>query len=446
MSLRARGLLASVASHVPSALVLVLLAGVGVVGYLNDWKLPRLFGAAPPAADAGDDKPDPPEGAADPAAGPVRIHLSEEAARKSDIETEAAVERPMNQVVHAHGVIQYDQTHYARLVPRAAGVVRMVYRQNGEAVHQGDLLALVESADVGRAKASFMQSLVMVEAKEKNLQAVQKQAAVVPGVVPELTLREAEAQLRDARARLFADQQALFNLGLPVAVSEVTGQSEEKVMRRLRLLGLPDSAVAALDANTASANLLPVTSPLDGVVVSRDAAVGEAATANSIFTVADTRKVWIDCDIRLEDVGLLAPGQQVIVRADGASEDAPTGKLIWISAEADDKTHTVKARAEVPNSDGKLRPNTPFEGGVIVGGNPHAVVVAGDALQWDRREALLFVRVADEEYEARRVKVGLRDGDFREIASGLRVGEAVVVRGSHVLKSEMLKDRIAGDD
>ena len=441
MSTLLRSLLASVTSHIPGVLVLALLAGVGVFGWVNDWKLPLLFGPAPPA-DIGDDKAD----ADPPSSGPVRIHLSEDAARKSDIETEAAVERPMNQTIHAHGVFQYDQTHYARLVSRAPGVVRQVYRQNGEQVHAGDLLALVESADVGRAKASFVESLVLVESKEKNLQAVQKQAAVVPGVVPELTLREAEAQLRDARARLFADQQTLFNFGMPVGIAEVTGQPEEKVMRQLRLLGLPQSAVAALDPNTASANLLPVTAPFDGVVVSRDTAVGAEAAKNSIFTVADTHKVWIDCDVRLEDVSLLAPGQQVLVRADGASEDAPPGKLIWISAEADDKTHTVMARAEVPNPDGKLRPNTPFEGNIIVGGNPHAVVVSSDALQWDRREALLFVRVADDEYEARRVKVGLRDEEWREIVSGVKVGEAVVVRGSHVLKSEMLKDRIAGDD
>ena len=64
----------------------------------------------------------------------------------------------------------------------------------------------------GRVRSSLVQA-----AKEKIFQAVQAQAKVVPGVFPELALRDAEAQMREARTRLFADQQALFNLGLPIA-------------------------------------------------------------------------------------------------------------------------------------------------------------------------------------------------------------------------------------
>ena len=43
---RLRSLLASVVSHLPAAIVLVLLGAIGLVGYINDWKLPRIFGAA----------------------------------------------------------------------------------------------------------------------------------------------------------------------------------------------------------------------------------------------------------------------------------------------------------------------------------------------------------------------------------------------------------------
>jgi membrane fusion protein, heavy metal efflux system len=446
-----RSLFISVLSHLPAALVLVLLGGVGLLGYFNDWKLPRLFGAAP--ADA-TEQPSEEAKEAPTVSGPSMrpIRLSDEAIDKSGIETAAVEERPMVQYVHAHGTFDYDQTRYARLSPRAAGVVWQVYRQAGDTVRRGDLLAVVESAEVGKAKAAFLLSLIQAENKEKALQGVREASTSVPA----WSQREASLQLSEARAHLFADQQALFNLALPITLEEVAGQPEDKVMRRLRLLGLPAPVVASLDPNTATANLLPVTAPFDGVVVSRAAAVGEeAASAHPLFVIADLGKIWVTCEVRLEDVGLLKVGQEIVVRPHSAAENAPSGRIMRISAAADEKTHTVQAQAEILNSDGTLRPNTPFEGNIIVRRDPRAVAVFNQAVQWatsgadgDKKATshLVFVRISDEEFEPRLVEVGLRDEKYTELRSGVRPGEKVVVKGSHVLKGEWLKANIGEGD
>jgi membrane fusion protein, heavy metal efflux system len=443
-----RSLFVSVLSHAPAVLVLALLGVIGLVGYFNDWKLPRLFGAVAPDAV---EQPLPEE-SADSGPSLKPIQLSAEAIEKSGIETAPVEERPMVQLVHAHGTFDYDQTRYARLSPRAAGVVWQVYRQTGDTVHRGDLLAVVESAEVGKTKAAFLLSLVQAENKEKALQGVRDASTSVPA----WSQREAGLQLSEARAHLFADQQALFNLGLPITFEELAGQPEDKVMRRLRLLGLPAPVVASLDPNTATANLLPLTAPFDGVVVSRTAAVGEEATsAHPLFIIADLGKIWVTCEVRLEDVALLKAGQEIVVRPDGADVDAPPGRITRISAEADEKTHTVQARAEILNSEGTLRPNTPFEGNIIVRRDPRAVAAPSQAVQWatsngDGDKAapshLVFVRISAEEFEPRMIEVGLRDEKYTELSSGVRPGEKVVIKGSHVLKAEWLKARIGGDD
>jgi len=59
---------------------------------------------------------------------------------------------------------------------------------------------------------------------------------------------------------------------------------------------------------------------------------------------------------------------------------------------------------------------------------------------------MVFVRISDEEFEPRIVEVGLRDEKYTELRSGVRPGEKLVVKGSHVLKAEWLKSRIGGDD
>jgi cobalt-zinc-cadmium efflux system membrane fusion protein len=348
----------------------------------------------------------------------------------------------MAKFVHAHGVLDFDQTRYARLAPRAAGVVWSADVQAGDRVHAGDVLAVIESSEVGKAKSEFLQSVIRAQGREQNVRAAQETSSI-----PEWSRRELNAQLREARAKLFADQQALLNLGLSVSLDDFKDLPEDQLTRRLRLLGLPKAVVSRLDPETATANLLPVTAPFAGVVVSRDAVVGQAASPTQpLFAVADLSRLWLVCEMRLEDAGELEVGQPVYFKPDGAAAEAPPGRLTWVGATADEKTFTVHARAEVENRDGRLRPRTPFEGRVQVRLNPEAAAVPDEAVQADGKSRIVFVRISDVLYEARDVQVGARDGGYTEVVSGLRPGEVVVTRGSHVLKAELLKDRIGGDD
>jgi cobalt-zinc-cadmium efflux system membrane fusion protein len=425
-------------AHLPNALVLAALGGVAFVGWLYDWRLP-LAGGAPPAAETAG-----PAGAGDASGdGPRMVRLaSAEAAAKCGLRTAPADARPVARYVHAHGVLDFDQTRYARLAPRAAGVVWSADVQAGDRVRAGDVLAVVESSEVGKAKSEFLQSVIRVQAREQNARAAQETPST-----PEWSRRELNSQLREARAKLFADQQALLNLGLSLPLDDYKDLTEDQLVRRLRLLGLPKAVVSRLDPETATANLLPVTAPFAGVVVSRDAVVGQSASPSQpLFAVADLSRLWLRCEMRLEDVRELKVGQPVYFKPDGAVDYAPPGRLSWISATAEEKSFTVPARAEVENPDGNLRAKTPFEGRVQVRLNPNATAVPDAAVQADGKSRVVFVRHSDVLYEARAVEVGDRDGGFTEIVSGLQPGEVVVTDGSHVLKAEWLKDRLGGDD
>ena len=69
-----------------------------------------------------------------------------------------------------------------------------------------------------------------------------------------------------------------------------------------------------------------------------------------------------------------------------------------------------------------------------------------EAVQWEGCSHIVFVRYGDLEYRVRRVNLGLRQGGVAEVLSGVLPGEVVVTTGSHVLKSELLKDRIGGGE
>ena len=99
------------------------------------------------------------------------------------------------------------------------------------------MIALVDAAEVGRAKSEFLQALVEVRLKTKNFEGLS--LAATSGAIPERRLREGETALSEARIRLTAAQQALTNLGLPIQAESLKAVPEAQLADRLRFLGLP---------------------------------------------------------------------------------------------------------------------------------------------------------------------------------------------------------------
>lgn len=451
-------------SRVPTVVVLAALAGVGWWGAVCDWKpsrmLPGLF--REPSAE----KKKPAEEPDNPASSPGAIVLdSEQSGERAGLDSDAARREAVALFVEAPAVLAFDQTRYAHLSPRAAGTAYRVSHSAGDAVKVGDVLALVASREVSKAKADFLSAMVQYEIKDRTL----ARAQAASGSLPERQLRDAQLAVRESRVQLVNAQQALLSLGLPLKLSEVHGQPDDAVAAKLRGLGLPAAMTGGEDA---PANLLPLAAPIDGLVIRRDLVVGEAAGPDKVaFVVANVGRLWLQMDVRLEDIDRLALGQSVTF--EGATGQLAEGSLKWVSAEVDPKTRTVKARAEVYNLAGRLRPGTFGKARVVVQSNGGVTVPTG-AIQWDGHGPRVFVRRDGRTFEPRLALPGASAAGRTELldprlllAAGLAgspltaltwvpaaggalvpvaPGEKVVTTGSHVLKSEMLKSRIGGDD
>jgi membrane fusion protein, heavy metal efflux system len=382
-----------------------------------------------------------------------KLHLrriqfaSEEAVAKAGVEVAEALEAPLTEAVTANGEVGYDQTRLARLSSRVRGTVWRVDRAVGQPVKKGDVLALVDAAEVGKAKGEFLQaaSLAALRATTRDRQ----EELYRTGSTSEAVIRQARAAQQEAEIRLAAAEQALANLGLPVRAEDIKGLSAREARRRVWSLGLPDAVARSLDPRTATANLLPVTAPLDGVVVAREAVAGEVVDdARTLFVVADTSRMWLTLHVRLEDARYLALGQKVRFRPDGGAGEAE-GRLTWVSTAVDPRTRTVQARAELDNRAGRLRASTFGAGRVILREEKEAVVVPGEAVQWEGACHVVFVRDknyldagAPKVFHTRTVRPGARDGNLTEIIAGVLPGEVVVTRGSGVLRSELLKNNL----
>ena len=97
--------------------------------------------------------------------------VSQEAVEKAGIEVETVGTAPVVESVTGNGEVAYDQTRMARLSARVPGSMFRVYKQVGDPVKAGEVIALVDAAEVGRAKSEFLQALVEVRLKTRTSRA-----------------------------------------------------------------------------------------------------------------------------------------------------------------------------------------------------------------------------------------------------------------------------------
>ena len=103
------------------------------------------------------------------------------------------------------------------------------------------------------------------------------------------------------------------------------------------------------------------------------------------------------------------------------------------------KTRTVRARAEVENAEGRLRAHAFGRARIVTREAPTAVAVPDEAIQWEGCCHVVFVRLTDEIFQTRKVRLGAKNGAFTEILVGVLPGEVVATKGSEILRAELLR-------
>jgi cobalt-zinc-cadmium efflux system membrane fusion protein len=362
--------------------------------------------------------------------------------------TRGAVE----EVVGATGEINYDPTRVARATSRAAGTVWRVERQVGDKVKRGEVLAIVDSVEVGKAKAEFQQALVQLDLRRETVAKLRPMAGTT---VPEKDVQAAEAAVEEGEVRMITAEEALANLGMALRANDVRGLSPADLARRMQFLGFPPSLVKEFAGRTGSSNLIPVTAPFDGEIVSRLAVKDEATNpARPLFVVADTSRMWLTLRLRPEDANRVKPGQPV--RFLHAGHTGPTawdpGTVVWISPAADEKTRTVPVRVDLPNPSDRHHANTIGTAEIVLRSEKQAIVVPSGAVHWEGCCHIVFVRDKNFEKEGslkvvhvRKVRPGATDvptaaGPMTEVVVGLLPGEWIATTNSGIFRSELLKN------
>jgi cobalt-zinc-cadmium efflux system membrane fusion protein len=338
------------------------------------------------------------------------------------------VTAPVREETHAHALVAnaetaYDANQYVEVSPRVAGFLREVRADLGAEIEAGDILAVVDSAEVSAAKTQ----LLSAHAAARLAQATAERTLDLArsGALPGKFELEARTALNQAKAAAMEAEQKLRNLGL----------SDDQLNEVLRA--------------SSTRSRLEIVAPLGGSVVARHAVQGEAVQATTqLFVIAGTARMWLWIDVYEADVGTVAPGQPVGFTISGTDPEAEgrafLGQVTWVGTEVNPTTRTTRVRAALANPDGQLRAHQFGQARIQVAREHRALVVPREAVQRKDRVDLVFLPAdAPGAYRPQRVVARPADrADVVEIAWGLKPGQQVVTKGAFLLKTEIMKGAI----
>lgn len=323
---------------------------------------------------------------------------------------------PAGSSVHAVGELRFNLNRLVHITPLADGIVRRVHVDLGQEVTQGQVLAELASPQIAEAKAELLRA-VAEESVASDL-FTRERDLFDQKLIADQRLRDVQARHATARANLRAAEQRLLDLGLDRQTLEQVVSEQE------------------------TSSVLELTAPFAGTVIERDAVVGNVVgMGDPMLKVADLNTLWLSLAVSERDVPRLRLGQRVVIRSRTLDDDV-TGEIAWISSQINETTRMAQVRAEVENPGGSLRAGMFVDATIDLGENVASLLVPRDTVHRFGGHPFVFVRLAGDLYELRRVETAPASHDLMAVTAGLTERDRVAVERSYLLKSEFQKSRL----
>jgi cobalt-zinc-cadmium efflux system membrane fusion protein len=345
------------------------------------------------------------------AEGEKELTLTSEEAERAGIKVEEIKPQALGETMIVTATIHPDQDRLAHVSPRIEGRITAAPAKLGDKVRAGQVLAVLNSVEVGEAHAAWMQAQAELRIAEADFKRAETLNA--EEIIPRKDFLRAQADRDKAAA------------------------SVRTAADRLRLLG----GSSAASGNAVSG--FSVTAPFAGTVIDKKATLGELASPSTpMFTVADLSRVWIQAALPEAALAKVRVGAAAQVTVPAYPGQTFSGTVGHIGAMLDKDTRTVAARIEVANADGRLKPEMFATATIEVGGDKRNVIALPDAaivLMDGKPTVFTYSQGA---YEAVQVEPGERIGGRTVLKSGLMAGDQVVTSGAYALKARKLKSQL----
>lgn len=337
------------------------------------------------------------------------VALSSRAIERSEIKTQAVQEKALTSMLTTVAEVELDPSKVAHIASLTKSRIADVYAFEGQVVTKNTKLLKLQSLELRAARAELQQAQANTTAARKDYE--RSKVLNKQNIVSARALNEAQRKYQVAK-------------------------SKEAVAK---------TSVRLLSEQTMSGGHAIIKSPIDGVVLKRHATVGEIIDSeDTTFKIADTSTVWVVGQVFEQDAARVAVGQNVTVTLHAYPGRTWSGKVEHIHPALREDTHSLPIRVVLDNKEGLLRPGMFGSLHIQLEANvPKTPVVPEEAIQTMKGQSVVFVEGSSPgRFEKRVVTLGVRQSGFVEITKGIRIDERIVVKGSFVLKSHMLREEL----
>jgi Cu(I)/Ag(I) efflux system membrane fusion protein len=296
----------------------------------------------------------------------------------------------------------------------------------------------VEAAERGRLDAS-LESLGTVAFDERAVAVVQARTA---GYVEELYVRAPLDPVRRGQplARIFVpDWAGAQQEYLALKANPGGGMAElaRAARSRLLLLGMSEAQVADVDREGKPVAHVTLASPIAGVVAELAVRQGmSVAPGAMLFRINGLENVWVNVEVPEKQASLVRAGESVTATVAAFPGERFAGRIAAVLPEVNATTRTVRARVELANAAGRLKPGM-FATVAIAGREARdAVLVPTEALIVTGQRTVVVVETSRGSYDPVEVTTGREEGGRTEILKGIEAGTRVVVSGQFLIDSE----------
>lgn len=425
-----------------------------------------------------------------------RAEFSPEAIQNAGLVFKKAGPETLVTTIRLPGEIGLNEEKVVHIVPRLDGVVKKVFKDLGDEVSTGEIIAILESRELADAKIEYLTAIKQVDMAEADLdrekQVFENTQRMLDLLEQDLDPEEIYKQLKDlvigksrellipasAKLRLAKSihlrEKGLLEKGIS-SESEYLVALEDYKSSEARYIALREkiaydgawslrqkkktSEINQLNLQTANQKLLALgltpkevdqlpgqdeqhftqyelRATLNGTVIQKHLTTGEAVKKDDdIFLLADLSEVWINFAIPEKDLPKIRLGQKALFKKGPKTLHA---KLSYLSSIIEEKTRTVTGRVVIPNKKRDLRPGGYITVELVLGERRVPVAVEPDAIQSFRDWSVVFVKYGSQ-LEARPLELGETDGKSVEVLGGLKHGEQYVAKNSYAVKAEIEK-------
>lgn len=320
------------------------------------------------------------------------VQLSSGQLRGLGVSFSTAEIRPLASRVRTVGLVTFDERRMAQVAPKFGGFVERLYVNfTGQQVGRGQPLLDIYSPELVAAQ----QELLVARQLERTMG-----QSSVPGVPPRATSLVSAAR------------------------------------QRLRLWDMSDAQINTVLQSGRARRAVTLYSPATGTVVEKNVVQGQSVTPGlTLYTIADLRSVWVDAELREADLANVRIGSGADIELAAYPGRSFKGRVTYLHPTVQEETRTVKARIDVANTGGVLRPGM-YATVVILTPLRSTLAVPSSAAINTGERTVVFVDMGDGRLMPHDVVLGRIAGDYVEIISGLEAGQRVVTSAQFLLESE----------